>query len=192
MWINARVRDVVVREVVSVDVDASVEKAAKLMVENDIGGLLVTEKGKPVGVVTERDMLKKVTARGLSPGSVKVRDIMSSPLITIDANATLEEAAELMSRKKIRRLIATEAGKVIGIFTQRDILALHRICGYCSKAIRPRLPSRPQEEADMYVECSCGARYHIDCAKVVVYCVFCSSKLVTEVIYPEPSETMGG
>jgi len=192
MWLNARVRDIVQSPVMSVEAAASVEEAAKLMVEKNIGGLLVTENGAPVGMITERDMLRKVTAKGLSPNVMKVRDVMSTPLIMIDVNATLEEAVDLMSRKKVRRLIATEAGKLAGIFTQRDILALHRICVYCGKPIKPSLPSRPREETDLYVECSCGSRYHINCAKTVVNCIQCSTTVVSDVIYPEPSDTTGG
>jgi len=192
MWEEVSVREIMKSPVITVEEDKTAEEAAKIMVENNIGAIVVTRKGEAVGIVTERDFLKKVVARDLAPSSVKVKDIMTSPLLTLDVNASIAEAADLMNRKRIRRIVITEGGKITGIITQRDIIELARVCGYCKKMIKTRLTITEGEEPESYVECSCGARYHINCSKTIVYCVYCGSKLVTEVIYPEPSETMSG
>ncbi|HIQ30213.1 MAG TPA: CBS domain-containing protein [Candidatus Caldiarchaeum subterraneum] len=192
MWDEVHVREIAKKPVITVDSGRTAEEAAKLMVENNIGGIIVMENEKPVGIVTERDFLKKIIAKDLKPSEIKIKDIMSSPLITIDVDTSIAEAADLMTRKKIRRLAITEKGKIYGIVTQRDIVELTRICGYCKKIIKNRFMIQAGEEPESYVECSCGARYHIECSKTIVYCVYCGRKLVTEVVYPEPSETMSG
>jgi len=107
-------------------------------------------------------------------------------------DATLDSAIDLMIRKKVRRLVVTEGEKLAGMLTERDILSVNRICGYCGQTIKPKLESRPDEEPDLFVECTCGGRYHLHCAKTIVYCLHCGTTVVSEVIYPEPSETMGG
>ena len=190
MWSYLKARDVAKSPVIGVEATLSVEEAVKKMVENNIGSVLVYERGKPVGIMTERDVLKKLVARGIKPSEARVRDMMSSPLITVKPDTTLAEVIDLMSKKKIRRVVVVENENVIGILTQRDIIEISRVCGYCKKIIKTKITA--EEEAESYVECSCGARYHVECSKTVVYCIYCGAKLVTEVIYPEPSETMSG
>jgi len=91
------------------------------MAEKNIGAVVVTEKGKPVGIVTERDILKKVCPN-VSCMKVKVREIMSKPLITVDANTPIGEAVSIMVDRNIRRLLVTEGGKIVGIVTQKDLM----------------------------------------------------------------------
>ncbi|MEM4373458.1 MAG: CBS domain-containing protein [Nitrososphaerota archaeon] len=191
MWSDVRVRDIVRKPLITVDASDTVRYVAGIMVKNNISGVVVTDGGRPVGLVTERDLVAKVLAGERDPEALKARDIMSRPLITVDVDTKLSEAIDLMNRKRIRRLVATESGKVVGIFTQRDILALERICGYCANPVRPNFITRPGE-SDVTVSCSCGLIYHMDCAKTVVYCLNCSRQIVTEVVYPRPEDTTGG
>jgi len=192
LWSGAKVRDVVRSPLYTVDVTAKVVEAAKLMAEKRISGVVVTENGKPVGIVTERDIVSRVVAKNLDPSKTPVKNVMSSPLITVDINTNLIEAVDLMNRKKVRRIVVTENNEVVGIFTVRDVLALNRICSYCGKEAKTfPLTSEPAHK-EVLVECSCGAVYHMDCAKIIVYCVHCSQKLVTEVYYPAPEETFAG
>ncbi len=109
------------RNIISLDKAKTVKDAAALMVSNDIGSVVVISSDQPIGIVTERDILKKVTFPSKDPSSVKLESIMTSPLITIDVDASLGEATMVMTEKKIRRLLVTEKGKIIGIFTQRDL-----------------------------------------------------------------------
>jgi len=176
------------RDLVTVDEAASVAFAAKLMRDRDLGSLIVTGKGVPVGIVTERDMLKKVLADARDPGSTKVSEIMSSPGVSIEHDRPLSQAVDLMNRRRVRRMLVTENGKIVGVFTQRDILGLNRLCLYCGKEIGSIL----EGASEPYIQCECAARYHANCAKTIVHCADCSRTLVMNVVYPEPSDTMGG
>ncbi|MFQ5761726.1 MAG: cyclic nucleotide-binding/CBS domain-containing protein [Candidatus Bathyarchaeia archaeon] len=191
-WIF-KVRDIANKTIISVTGETTVRDAAKLMVEKNIGGLVVTDKGSPVGIVTERDILKKITAAGSDPDCVQTKTIMSSPLVTVDADATVEDAAELMMRQKIRRLLVTEAGKIAGVFTMRDMVNANRTCSFCHERIPVAILSQPGERGvEGFIECTCGARYHTHCANQAVNCLNCTATLVSEVIYPRPEDTMGG
>jgi flavin prenyltransferase len=119
-----RVRDVMTAGVLVTTPGATVMEAAKLMALEDRGSIVVLDNGSPMGIVTERDLFKKVVAIGLLPGDVLVRDIMSSPLISIGPEESLKGAAKLMAEKEIRRLPVTENNKLVGILTAADLARL--------------------------------------------------------------------
>ncbi len=121
MRVTYAVRHIMTRDIVSVENTASVKEAIDLMVKKDIGSAVVTRDGELVGLLTERDVLKKCCPQTQCV-IMKARDIMSSPLVTIDADAAIGEAANLMAAKKIRRLLVTEGGKIQGIITERDVM----------------------------------------------------------------------
>ena len=179
----------IARPIITIDEDASVTEAAKVMADNNRGSVVVTRKAMPVGILTERDVLKRVVAASHNPGSVKVKNVMTASPVTIDKDKPLREAIDLMNRRGLRRMLVTDNGKITGIFTLRDIVSHTRICVHCGKEIKSILETT---EPDAYIECECGSRYHKNCAETVVNCVTCSRTLVTHVIYPEPSETFGG
>jgi len=99
---------------------ASVTEAASIMDSKDIGSLLVEENGKMIGIITERDVVK-VVANGDKPDHVKVSEVMASKLQTIDANADIIEASEIMKIHHIRRLPVVENGKFVGMITARGV-----------------------------------------------------------------------
>ena len=179
----------IARPIVTIDGDASVLDASKTMVSNNRGSVVVTMGGKTVGFLTERDVMKRVVAKSLNPGSTKVKDVMTSTPITIEKDRPLREAVDLMNRRGVRRMLVTEKAKIVGVFTLRDIVKHMRTCAYCGKEIKSILET---DKPESYVECECGSRYHTRCSATVVHCVVCSKTLVTNVIYPEPSETFGG
>jgi len=116
------VKDVMEENVQTVDLDTNVKKSAAVMAKRGIGSLVVVQGGKAVGIVTERDLVSKVIADGLDPAKVLVRDIMSTPLITIRPDAKIAESAKLMSEYKIRRVVVTAAdGSLAGIVTASDL-----------------------------------------------------------------------
>lgn len=117
-----QVKEVMIRDIIYISPEESVEAAAKLMDKNNIGALLVKERNEFTGIVTERDVLRKVVARGISPLKAKVRDIMNHPIITLDGDADLVEASLLMDRRRIRRLAVTINGEISGIVTARTVL----------------------------------------------------------------------
>ena len=104
----------------TVNPKTSVEEAAKIMRDTGIGNCIVVSK-KPVGIITESDIIKKVVAENLSPRKVYVEEIMSSPIIVVDPYSPLEEAMKTMGKCNIRRLPVVEKGRLIGIVTQKDI-----------------------------------------------------------------------
>ena len=119
------VKDVMSSPVVTLDEGATSNKVANLMDENKLGCLIVTnETGKPVGIITERDLVIRVLAKNLKPDAVKAREIMTSPLVTIEPEATISEAARRMSRLNIRRLGVIYKGNLVGVVSSKDILGV--------------------------------------------------------------------
>ncbi len=114
------VRDAMTSKVITIIPDATLEDAAKLMIKRDIGGLVVEKKGEPVGIITEKDFTISI-AKGKVPSKVKVKDVMSSPLITVPPEESILDAAHLMSKKKIRKLPVKSKGRLVGIITSEDI-----------------------------------------------------------------------
>ncbi len=127
------VRGVMSRPVVTAKPDDSIREAAELMSSKGVGSIVVIQKGKPIGIVTERDMLTKVVAKGLDPSRIDVKEVMSKPLTIINGDMPIIEAIRTMQKKKIRRLLIAESGALAGIVTQRDLLralAFHVIISF--------------------------------------------------------------
>jgi len=119
------VKDIMSSPVVTLDEDATSNKVANIMDENDLGCVIVTNKvGKPVGIITERDLVIRVLAKNLVPDAVKAKEIMTSPLVTIEPEATISEAARRMSRLDIRRLGVVYKGNLVGLISSRDVLGV--------------------------------------------------------------------
>src|SRR5208283_917000 len=118
MPVTLRARDLMDTNVVFVDASTSVLDSVKKMVERNIWSLVVEKQGLPVGVVTERDILRRCVAKGMRLEAMKVEEIMTSPLITISSDAHIGEVMEKMVEKGIRRLYIVENGKVTGRITQ--------------------------------------------------------------------------
>ncbi len=116
------VRNVMTKTVVTTELHKFVREAAELMGKKNVGSLVAVHKGKPVGIITERDIVEKIVARGVDASSVQIKEIMSKPLITVKSDTPIIEAIRTMQRKKIRRLVIVENQKLIGIVTQRDLL----------------------------------------------------------------------
>ncbi|MDI6718928.1 MAG: CBS domain-containing protein [Methanomicrobiales archaeon] len=117
-------REVMRSRATTIDADASVARAAEMMCRDEVGSCIVLQRNMPTGIVTEEDINCKVVAKDLKPSSVPVRQIMSTPLITIGADKTVGDAAHLMVSKRVRRLPVVEGQKVVGIVTVRDILSI--------------------------------------------------------------------
>lgn len=127
------VKNVMTKPVITIDKGSSVLEAAKIMSEKRIGCIVVTDEGKPVGIATERDILQGVVAKGLDASKVKMKDIMSKPLITINGNMPIINAIRVMEKNNVRRLLVVEKEKLVGIVTQRDLLralAFHVIISF--------------------------------------------------------------
>jgi len=118
MSITLKVKDLMEKNVVTIDSGSTVADAIKEMLKANVWSLVVTKRGLPEGVVTERDFIRRCVAKGLVPDRLPVEKIMSSPLITIGPDASIREAMSLMVEKDIRRLFVVENGKIVGRVTQ--------------------------------------------------------------------------
>jgi signal-transduction protein with cAMP-binding, CBS, and nucleotidyltransferase domain len=110
------------RELRTIDRNASVRDAARLMREKRVGSLLVQAEGDYVGIVSETDVVRRGVAEGLDIDHEPVHRVMSSPLITLDIKKSAVEANALMSERAIRHLVITEEGKIVGVLSVRDLL----------------------------------------------------------------------
>jgi len=116
-----RVGELISGRLIYINSEDNVIKAAILMRENNISSLLVKHKGDFVSIVTEKDIINKVVAEELYPGDIKVSEIMSKDLFTVSKNESIEEAAKLMRKKGVRRLVVLEDERIVGIITETDI-----------------------------------------------------------------------
>lgn len=115
------VRDIMTKDIVTIDVDKSTLEAARLMTEKGISSLFVVKDGNPVGIVSERDFIKKICAKELQVSQVKIGDIMSKILTTAAPETPIEVAVQRMVNHKIRRLPIMEGNNVVGIITVTDL-----------------------------------------------------------------------
>jgi len=116
------VRDVMTSDITTVKTTDTVSAAIELMTTYDIGSVIVIVDAKPVGILTERDILKRVCPKHLCIKGITVGEVMSAPLVHIEADAGLGQASSLMALKDIRRLLVMDRGKVVGIVTQKDVI----------------------------------------------------------------------
>lgn len=110
------------KELVTVDAGTSVVEAAKLMKACNVGSVLVSQKGRLVGIMTESDVVKKFVGADKVPYFMPVEDIMSSPIVGIEARRPITEAADLMNRHRTRHLGVTNEGALVGVVSVRDFL----------------------------------------------------------------------
>ncbi|MDI9643754.1 MAG: CBS domain-containing protein [Candidatus Verstraetearchaeota archaeon] len=117
-----RVKDLMSKSVITVNKEQTVVEAAKILSERNIGCLVVMDNGNPVGMLTERDIITRCIASGCDPAKKKIGEIMSSPVISVEPETTVVDAARLMVSKMIRRLPVTEGNKLVGIITSYDLI----------------------------------------------------------------------
>jgi len=115
------VKDIMNKALISVNPTTPAFQIAKMMELEVIGAILVKENETHVGIITDRDFAIKITANKL-PLDTPVKEIMSSPIITINPNEPISAAAKMMSSKKIRKLAVSENGKIIGLITSTDLV----------------------------------------------------------------------
>jgi len=115
------VRDIMTKDVVTIDEKKSVLEAAQLMAQEELGCLIVTDKSLPVGIITERDIVRRIVAKRNSL-DLKVSEVMTNTLITVGPDTSLREAARVMSANKIRRLPVLKNDKLVGIVVSSDFV----------------------------------------------------------------------
>jgi signal-transduction protein with cAMP-binding, CBS, and nucleotidyltransferase domain len=119
------VKDVMSSPAVTVPENTPVDKTAQLMIEGRLGCIIVTSKdGKALGIITESDLVKRVLAKNIRPSKLAAKEVMSTPLITVDPDEMLTETARRMSKLDIRRMGVIYKGNLVGIIASKDILAI--------------------------------------------------------------------
>jgi signal-transduction protein with cAMP-binding, CBS, and nucleotidyltransferase domain len=116
------VRNFVKTDPLMIDCNESVLRAAQMMRDRRAGNILVLIKGEPKGIMTERDVLNRIAADDLVASTIPVRKIMTSPMISIEADAPLTEGVKLMAKHGIRTLFVTDQGKPLGLLNMRSIV----------------------------------------------------------------------
>lgn len=116
------VRDVMSENVRTVRSNSTVTEAVRKMNKFEIGSVVVVEGDRPVGIITERDILRRVLEVTMGAEAMKAKEIMSSPLTTVNVEATVEEAARVMADRRIKKLPVVRDGKLVGIVTSTDIV----------------------------------------------------------------------
>ena len=166
------VKDVMSSPVITVEENAPANRVAELMERHDVGCVIVTTKEeKPIGIITERDLVLRVLAKNAKPDTLKAEEVMTSPLITIEPDATITETARRMSRLNIRRLGVVYKGRLVGIISSKDVLG-----------VMPELVEIIQEKAMIEGE-NMAEEEHEEQAPLAGYCDRCGvwSDTLTEV-----------
>jgi CBS domain-containing protein len=125
------IETVMSKHLITIDADSSAFEAAKKMSEKMVSSIIITDNDKTVGILTERDLIKQVCATDLQASKTPLTSIMSAPLITIDKNSTVEDAADIMIKNKVRHLGVSDSSssskhnaQIIGIVSSRDLIRL--------------------------------------------------------------------
>jgi len=132
------VKDVMVRDLITIKASASAMEAAEIMDKYDIGCLIVVEGTKPIGIVTERDMLKRVLLLKRDPRKTRVKNIMSRPLIVSTPKTEIRDAVRVMNERRIKKLPVIEDGNLLGLVSLTDVVRSlayfeHAISSLCSR-----------------------------------------------------------
>ncbi len=120
------IRDLLARKnplVVSLAPDTTVREAARVMNDHGIGGVLVLDQGRLVGIFTERDVMRRVVATGLDPATTPVSEVMTRDVVTASADQVIAECRALMSSRRIRHVPVQDGAALVGVITSGDILA---------------------------------------------------------------------
>jgi CBS domain-containing protein len=116
-----------VQEIIKIRADATVKEAVEMMNKHGIGCLIAIKNEKPIGIMTERDILKRVIPESKNPEKAQVSEVMSTPLIAGGPDMYVEDAARLMFKKNIKKLPIMEKGKLVGLLTISDIARIAHI-----------------------------------------------------------------
>ncbi len=126
LYVMGKVRDIMEKNVITIEQDKSALDAARLISEKDISFLVIVKDGIPTGVVSERDFVRKVVANDKQASKIPLSEIMSFKFRWVEPSTTIEEAIQKMLNNNIRRLIILENNKLVGVITQTDLASFLR------------------------------------------------------------------
>jgi CBS domain-containing protein len=120
--LEKKVKEVMSYPVISVLSTDPISEAVSKMINHEIGAVLVNVGGKTEGIITERDLIKRIIYEGRDPNKTRCGEIMSKPLITVDPDASIIKAITLMKEKGIRRVVVMKDNKAVGIVTEKELI----------------------------------------------------------------------
>ena len=147
---SLKLEDVMVEDVITVEEKATIKKAVELMNKHEIGCLIVVKKGKPAGIVTERDMLKRILQESKDPEKIKVNEIMSKPLIVGKPQMDIEDAVKLMFKRNIKKLPVADEGHLVGLVTLTDLIRSEQIIKMLKKLPDKETSKRMKKVVDHF------------------------------------------
>lgn len=118
---SLKIQDIMTKEVVTLDGKTTVIEAVAIMDRREISCLVVVQEASAIGIVTERDVLRRVLLEAKDPATTKVFQIMSAPLVTGDPQMSIQDAIKLMTEKRIKKLPIMENGRLVGLITLTDL-----------------------------------------------------------------------
>jgi len=147
---SLKLEDIMVKDVTTVEEKATVENAVELMNKHEIGCLIVVKEGKPTGIVTERDMLKRLISEKRDPKKTRVNEIMSKPLIVGKPKMSIEDAVKLMFKRNIKKLPVADNDHLVGLVTLTDLVRSEQIIKILKKLPTKETPKRMTKVVDYY------------------------------------------
>ena len=121
-----QIRDIMCKDIITIEDDKSAEDAAKIISENDISFLVIIKNGLPIGVLSEKDFVRKLAAENKNASDTQISEIMSYKFRWVEPTTSIEDAIQKMLNNNIRRLLVLEDGKLVGVITQTDLAAYLR------------------------------------------------------------------
>jgi len=151
--LSLKVEDVMVKEVITIDENSTIKEAAEVMNKFEIGCLIAVRKGKAMGILTERDVLKRVVADAKDTTKTNVKKVMTSPLVVVEPGTDLEEAVKLMFQMKIKKLPVVDGKRLVGLISLTDIARFQPQMIKILKqlAIKQAAPKSMKKVIDYYV-----------------------------------------
>jgi CBS domain-containing protein len=147
---SQKLRKIMVDKVVTVEPNVTAKKAVELMNLHDIGCLVVVHSGKPVGIVTERDMLKRVIHKSRNPARTRVVDVMSKPLVTASPDMRAGDAAKLMIERNVKKLAVIENGRLAGLVSITDLLRSERVAEFLNRESLNGAPNHMKKALSLF------------------------------------------
>ena len=149
---SQKLRKIMVENVVTIKPNDTIKKAAELMNLHGISSLIVTDSGKPVGIITERDMLSRVLNKPTPVTETKAVDIMSKPVITASPNMRAGDAAKLMIEHNIKKLPIVENGRLVGLVSLTDLLRSEGVIQFLNKLSLDGTSLRIKRAVNLYID----------------------------------------
>ena len=149
---SLKLREIMVDSVITVEAKATVKTAVGLMNKHEIGCLVVVERGKPIGIVTERDILKRVIPKSKDPAKIKVSKIMSKPLLAGKPEMDISKAVKTMFKQKIKKLPVVERGRLVGLVTLTDLVRSPNIMRWLEELPIEKTPKRMKEVISTFLD----------------------------------------